>query len=76
MSRLASWHFFPCFLEDTHPQILKFINFLGILVRDGRRVPESRDNGNLHHPVNLLRGVHVLGQLLDVVKRDYVRKSS
>ena len=37
--------------------------------RNGRRVPENRDNGNLYHPVNLLRMVHVLGQLLDSVER-------
>ena len=28
-----------------------------------------RYNGNLYHPVNLLRVVHVLGQLLDSVER-------
>ena len=53
---------FPCFLEGTHPQIFKFINFLSVPARNGRRVPENRDNGNLYHPVNLLRVVHVLGQ--------------
>ena len=37
-------------------------------VRNDRRVPENRDNGKLYHPVNLLRVVHVLGQLLDSVE--------
>jgi len=38
-------------------------------VRNDRRVPEIQDDGNLHHSVNLLRVVHVLGQLLDGVER-------
>ena len=59
---------FPCFLEGTHPQTFKFYNFLRVPVRNGRRVPGNRDNGNLYQLVDLLGVVHVLGQLLDGVE--------
>ena len=37
--------------------------------RDGRRVPKNRENGNLHHPVNLMRVANALSQLRDSAER-------
>ena len=60
---------FHALLKARIHKNFKFIDFLWIPVRNGCRVPENRDNGNLHHPGNLVRVVHVLCQLLDGVER-------